>query len=85
MSERNTDKSDDNELRSEKNYMVECENNSMTSIIRESEEERMLRNIMKQREETIDRNNKFKSLSNQWEKNSPWFQIQCQKGDGFLS
>ena len=27
----------------------------MTSIIRESEEERMLRNIMKQREETIDR------------------------------
>ena len=43
MSERNTDKSDDNEteseLRSEKNYKVECENNSMTSIIRESEEE----------------------------------------------
>ena len=33
----------------------------MTSIKRESEEERMLRNIMKQREETIDRNNKFKS------------------------
>ena len=59
MSKRNTDKSDDNEteseLRSEKNYKVECENNSMTSIIRESEEERMLRNIMKQREETIDR------------------------------
>ena len=55
VSERNTDKSDDNEteseLRSEKNYKVECENNSMTSIIRESEEERMLRNIMKQREE----------------------------------
>ena len=42
----------------------------MTSIKRESEEERMLRNIMKQREETIDRNNKFKSQSNQWEKNS---------------
>ena len=70
VSERNTDKSDDNELRSEKNYMVECENNSMTSIKRESEEERMLRNIMKQREETIDRNNKFKSQSNQWEKKS---------------
>ena len=61
VSEHNTDKSDDNELRSEKNYMVECENNSMTSIIRESEEERMLRNIMKQREETIDQNNKFKN------------------------